>query len=224
MQVFNRSSFQHLKRHLKEKKRTANFITFVEAHSRRIFNYRLSRAHRVIESAFGIMAQRWRILRRPFKAKDDNIQRNISACVVLHNFMMKKSEASRCTYHSPGTADQVDCQGNITESNWRADGTSSAALPSLLKTGCHATRQRYFHVVRFSVGLKLFAYEMRDLLALHHQRKGALAREQGVTPNEDSGCSSGSSKDDCDLALVVDLALLCVATAAVTCRRRTPLT
>ncbi|KAL3190186.1 hypothetical protein MRX96_020495 [Rhipicephalus microplus] len=125
------------------------------------------------------MAQRWRILRRPFKAKDDNIQRNISACVVFHSFMMKKSEASRCTYHSPGTADQVDWQGNITESNWRADGTSSAALPSLLKTGCHATR---------------FAYEMRDLLALHHQRKGALAREQGVTPNKDSGCSSGSSK------------------------------
>ncbi|KAH8027334.1 hypothetical protein HPB51_004686 [Rhipicephalus microplus] len=127
--------------------------------NKRIFNYRLSRARRVIENAFGIMAQRWRILRRPFKAKDDNIRRIISACVVLHNYMMKESETSRCAYYPPGTADQVDWQGNITEGNWRADDTSSAALPSLPKTGCHATR---------------FAYEMRDLLAKHFITNGKV--------------------------------------------------
>ncbi|KAL3213689.1 hypothetical protein MRX96_007708 [Rhipicephalus microplus] len=135
------------------------------------------------------MAQRWRILRRPFKAKDDNIRRIISASVVVNNFMMKESETSRCAYCPPGTADQVGWQGNITEGNWRDDDTSSAALPSLPKTGCHATR---------------FAYEMRDLLEKHFITNGKVHWQErkimdtrlysGVESDEDAGCSSGSSK------------------------------
>ncbi|XP_075750578.1 uncharacterized protein LOC142817446 [Rhipicephalus microplus] len=105
------------------------------------------------------MAQRWRILWRPFNAKDDNVRRVISACVVLHNFMMKESETSQCAYCPPETADQVDWQGNITEGNWRADDNSCAALPPLPKTACHTTR---------------FAYEMRDLLAKHFITNGKV--------------------------------------------------
>ncbi|CAN7994979.1 unnamed protein product, partial [Ixodes pacificus] len=58
-----------------------------EVHEQRIFNYRLSRARRVAENAFGILAQKWRVLRRPFRANDLNINMIIAACVVLHNFM-----------------------------------------------------------------------------------------------------------------------------------------
>lgn len=164
-------------------------VSFEEAHSKRIFNYRLSRARRVVENAFGIMAQRWRILRRPFKAKDDNIRRIISACVVLHNFMMKESETSRYAYCPPGTADHVDWQGNITEGSWRADGTSSDALPPLAKTGCHATR---------------IAYKVRDLLAKHFITIGKVPWQErkimdkslcsGVAQGGDSTVSDGSSK------------------------------
>lgn len=45
----------------------------------RIYNYRLSRARRVIESAFGIMSTKWRILRRPIKAGIDQVEGIVKA-------------------------------------------------------------------------------------------------------------------------------------------------
>jgi hypothetical protein len=54
---------------------------------RRIFNYRLSRARRCVENAFGILAQRWRIYRRPIIANPQSVCDYIKATCVLHNFV-----------------------------------------------------------------------------------------------------------------------------------------
>ena len=51
-----------------------------------IFNYRLSRARRVVENAFGILAQVWRLYRRPLNVSPEHAQLLVMTTCILHNF------------------------------------------------------------------------------------------------------------------------------------------
>ena len=51
------------------------------------FNYRLRRAHRIVESAFGILAQRFRVFARRLQLILDNVGNIVKACCVLHNYL-----------------------------------------------------------------------------------------------------------------------------------------
>lgn len=55
--------------------------------TKRIFNYRLSRARRYIECTFGILANKWRILHRPLNVDSTLAEDIVRVCCVLHNFV-----------------------------------------------------------------------------------------------------------------------------------------
>jgi hypothetical protein len=57
----------------------------------RIFNYRLSRARRIVENAFGIMASRFRVFHTDIALAVTNIDTVVLACCVLHNYLRRQS-------------------------------------------------------------------------------------------------------------------------------------
>lgn len=57
-------------------------------YQQRIFNYRLSRARRVVENAFGILANRFRILLTSINLCPEKVQAITLASCALHNFLM----------------------------------------------------------------------------------------------------------------------------------------
>ncbi|XP_066915143.1 uncharacterized protein [Clytia hemisphaerica] len=78
----------------------------------RIFNYRLSRARRTIENAFGIHSARRRILYSPIRAKVENVENYVLACLSLHNYLRITDNASYCP---SGFVDSYDSTGKLKE-------------------------------------------------------------------------------------------------------------
>lgn len=62
-----------------------------EESPQRAYNYRLSRARRVVENAFGIVSARFRVLRKPMHVKIETASTIILACCYLHNLIRVES-------------------------------------------------------------------------------------------------------------------------------------
>lgn len=86
---------------------------------RRIFNYRLSRARRVIENTFGILVVRWRILKTTIHALPTNCEKIVLACIALHNFIMCNSKPN--VYCTRNFIDWEDEDGILHLGEWRQE-------------------------------------------------------------------------------------------------------
>lgn len=86
----------------------------------RALNYRLSRARRIVENAFGIMSSVFRVLRRPMLLEPRKASLVTLACVYLHNFL-KNSRHSANIYAPPGSVDAYDENGELIEGAWRRE-------------------------------------------------------------------------------------------------------
>ena len=51
-----------------------------------IYNYRLTRARRMVECAFGILANKWKIFHRPLDVTPQFCDSIVKACCILHSF------------------------------------------------------------------------------------------------------------------------------------------
>lgn len=83
----------------------------------RIFNYRLSRARRIIENAFGLASARFRLLRRPIELEPEKEITIVSAVCVLHNFLMTRAKKLYAPYGSFDVKDHEN--STIQPGEWR---------------------------------------------------------------------------------------------------------
>lgn len=98
---------------------------------RRIFNYRLSRARRIVENAFGIMASVFRVFRKPLEVKVDTAANVVLCCVYLHNFL-RRQHSSSILYTPPGSFDVEDTDtGSIVDGIWRSEIKNYTAIQPL---------------------------------------------------------------------------------------------
>ena len=98
--------------------------------SESIYNYRHSRARRVIENAFGILCSQWRIFFTPIIAKEENVEHVVAACIVLHNYLTSSGNSDYCP---SGYCDYETTSGEVVAGQWRRGSNSTSNGISALR-------------------------------------------------------------------------------------------
>ncbi|XP_039308911.1 protein ANTAGONIST OF LIKE HETEROCHROMATIN PROTEIN 1 [Solenopsis invicta] len=137
-----------------------------------IFNYRLSRARRIIENTFGILVSRWRLFQRCICLDPRHADVIIMAAINLHNYLMTENNTSTSSYCPVNYVDSEDSTGHVIEGEWRL-GLEN--VNNLRATNVHrAVRE---------------AYNQRDTLAEY------LSSSQGEVPWQIEYIHRGYNRD-----------------------------
>ena len=95
--------------------------------SRRVYNYRHSRARRISENLFGILSNRFRVFQTVINLDPNKAKFITMSAFVLHNFL--RQSQSRNVYCPPGLSDQDKEYGEVKPGAWRQDIIDTAFIP-----------------------------------------------------------------------------------------------
>ena len=84
-----------------------------QVHHERIFSYRLSRARRVVENAFGILQMRWRVFLTTMQLQPQIVKVITLCACVLHNLTLQRQPPA------PHNLDREDQNYNLIPGSWR---------------------------------------------------------------------------------------------------------
>ena len=84
--------------------------------SEAVFNYRLSRARRVAENCFGILANRFRVFLTNIMMQPDRVVGMVLAAAILHNLLRRRCGKN---YIPAGSIDQEDVDHGLIPGEWR---------------------------------------------------------------------------------------------------------
>ena len=87
----------------------------------RIYNYRLSRACRIIENAFGILAARCRIFRKPIIAKEKVVINVTKAATAPHNYLMHGRQFEPLNQYCPLKFVNYETSSGLQAGEWRSN-------------------------------------------------------------------------------------------------------
>ena len=107
---------------------------------KRIFNYRLSRARRFSENAFGILPNRWRVFRKQFLLKPEKVKVITYSVLILHNFLRSESTTGKI-YIPHNLIDFDDGCGTVIPGDWRKVAPSGTLLNLELFASRNSSRQ-----------------------------------------------------------------------------------
>ncbi|XP_018372439.1 PREDICTED: uncharacterized protein LOC108767196 [Trachymyrmex cornetzi] len=123
-----------------------------------VYNYRLSRARRIIENVFGILASQWRIYRKPIIARVNTTMSMIKSTICLHNWLHKDSKND--FYVTSDLLDKETIDGVHIPGSWKTIIENGCAFTDVFNCGTHNSTRK--------------AIRIRELFCQYFNNEGAV--------------------------------------------------
>jgi hypothetical protein len=115
--------------------------------SKRIFNYRLSRARRVVENAFGILANRFRVFLTTINLEPEKVDNIILVTCSIHNFLV---EHNKHNYISCQDIEQTENQ-QLIPGQWRRDSQLSRMQTTSIRNSSKSAKKQHKELTKYFV-------------------------------------------------------------------------
>lgn len=121
-----------------------------QSRTERIFSYRLSRARRTVENAFGMLANRFRVFLTPIHLAPEKVETIVLSCTALHNFL-RRDQVAKYTQHEGSLEHEDVSLRTVVPGSWRdIQQVTGLQTVGLIKSTVEGKRVRNEYVKYFS--------------------------------------------------------------------------